>query len=66
MVVEVEYVFCVSFDIEIENFGVNLKMVFKLFWFDFYVVCIYIYFDCERINKVKFKWKLFLLDENGV
>lgn len=64
-VVEVEYAPCASPDIEIENLGANSKTASKSFRSDPYVVRTHIHLDCERTNKVKFKWKLLLLDENG-
>lgn len=64
-VVEVEYAPCASPNIEIENLGANSKTASKSFRSDPYVVRTHILLDCERTNKVKFKWKLLLLDENG-
>ena len=64
-IVEVEYAPCASPDIEIENLGVNSKTASKSFRSDPYIVRTHIYLDCERTNKVKFKWKLLLLNENG-
>ena len=64
-VVEVEYAPCASPDIEIENLGEHSKTASKSFRSDPYVVRTHIQLGCERTNKVKFKWKLLLLDENG-
>ena len=64
-VVEVEHAPCASPDIEIENLGTNSKTASKSFRSDPYVVRTRIHLDCERTSKVKFKWKLLLLEENG-
>ena len=64
-VVEVEYAPCASPDVEIENLGASSKTASKSFRSDPYVVHTHIRLGCERTNKVKFKWKLLLLDENS-
>ena len=64
-VVEVVYVPCASPYIKIENLGTNSNAASKSLRSDPYVVHTYLHLDCERTNKVKFKWKLLFLDENG-
>ena len=64
-VVEVEHAPCASPDVEIENLGAHSKTASKSFRSNPYVVRTHITLGCERTNKVKFKWKLLLLDDNG-
>ena len=63
--VEVEYAPCASPNIEIENLGGSSRTASKSFRSDPYNVRTHIRLDCERTSKVKFRWKLLLLDENG-
>lgn len=64
-VVEVEHAPCASPDIEIENLGVSSSTVSKSYRSDPYIVRTHILLDCERTNKVKFKWQLLLLNEGS-
>ena len=64
--VEVVYASCASPNIEIENLGETSSTAPESLRSDPFTVRTLIRLDCERTNRVKFKWRLLLLDENGV
>ena len=63
--VEVVYAPCTSPRIRIENLGASSGTASKSFRSDSYTVRTHIEVDCERTNKVKFKWKVLSYDNNG-
>ena len=65
-VVEVVHAPCASPDIDIENLGTSSSTASESFRSDPYNVRTHIQLECERTSQVKFKWKLLLLDKNGV
>ena len=64
--VEVVFASCASPYVKIENLGETSNTAPTSLRSDPFVVRTLIHLDCERSNKVKFSWRLLLLDENGV
>ena len=64
--VEVVYAPCTSPMIKVENLGSTSNTASKSFRSDPYTVRTHVKLQCERTNKVKFKWKVLSLEINGI
>lgn len=62
--VEVVYAPCTSPMVKVDNLGSTSNTASESFRSDPYNVRTHVKLECERTNKVKFKWKLFSLDIN--